>query len=118
MLKSDRRAGQNIRELALKRRVKAVMSFVAAVLVVCVPILWMKASGYLLKQLVPNSSSQAKSSLEMPVIFYVMLVVIALGLVVNGMDLWKRAKNADQGAKGEEVTSRELSQLSNSKFRF
>ena len=111
MPKSDRRAGQNIRELALKRRVRAVLSFVTAVLVICMPILWIKASGYFLKQLTPNNSSQAKSSLEMPFIVYLMLIVIVLSLVANGIVLWKRANNADQGAKGEEVTSRELSQL-------
>ena len=100
MPKSDRRAGQNIRELALKRRVRAVMSFVTAVLVICIPILWIKASGYFLKQLTPNNSSQAKSSLEMPLIVYLMLIVIVLSLVANGIVLWKRANNADQGAKG------------------
>jgi hypothetical protein len=40
-----------------------------------------------------------------------MFIIIALGLVVNGVFLWRRANDADQGARGEEEVSRELSQL-------
>ncbi|TVQ17580.1 MAG: NERD domain-containing protein [Leptolyngbya sp. DLM2.Bin15] len=111
MAKRGRRPGQNIRELALKRRVNAIISFVAAGLVISGPLLLLKAFGDFLKELTDQNSSQVESSLEMPPIVYVILIVVALGLVANGIVLWKQAAHADQGARGEEVTSKELSQL-------
>ncbi len=42
---------------------------------------------------------------------YVFFLVLALLLVANGVYYWKRAAHAAQGAKGEEDTGRELSQL-------
>ena len=110
MSKRGRRAGKNIRELALKRRVKAILSFVGAGLVILVPLLLVQAFDDFLRQIAANNS-QAQPSLQMPLLFYLMLVTMALILVANGIFLWKRANNADQGARGEEDTSRELSQL-------
>jgi len=37
-----------------------------------------------------------------PLPIYALFLLVALGLVVNGVYLWKRANHADQGAKGEE----------------
>lgn len=111
MAKRGRRAGQNIRELALKRRVNAVASFVGAGLVVFMPLFLFKAFNDFLKQITPNNFSQPQPLLNISPILYVMFVVIAFGLGANGIFLWKRANHADQGARGEEDTSRELSQL-------
>jgi hypothetical protein len=111
MSKRGRRAGQNIRELAIKRRAKAVSSFVGAGLVIFMPFLLVKTFDNFLKKITSNNFSQPQQSLNIPPIFYVIFIVCALGLVVNGIFLWKRANNADQGAVGEEEVSRELSQL-------
>ncbi|MEA5476693.1 nuclease-related domain-containing protein [Pseudanabaena galeata UHCC 0370] len=111
MSKRGRRAGENIRELALKRRAKAVISFVGAGIVAFVPFLLIRTFENFLKQITSNNFSQPQSSLNIPPIFYVMFIIIALGLVVNGVFLWRRANDADQGARGEEEVSRELSQL-------
>ncbi|NUN63813.1 NERD domain-containing protein [Pseudanabaena biceps] len=111
MLKRGRQAGQNIRELALKRRIKAVSSFVAAVFVIFMPVLLFKALDGFLKPLKFYNYSQSQASLNTPPILYIVTTIAALGLVVNGIFLWRRANNADQGAKGEEDISKELSQL-------
>lgn len=111
MSKRGRRAGQNIRELALRRRAKAIISFVGAGFVIFVPFLLVKSFGNFLKQITFNNFSQPQQSLNIPPIFYVIFIACALGLLVNGIFLWKRANNADQGAVGEEDVSGELSQL-------
>ncbi|MEB3209829.1 MAG: nuclease-related domain-containing protein [Leptolyngbyaceae bacterium] len=111
MPKQGRQAGQNIRELALKRRVKAITSFIAAGCIILLPLILIRALDDLLQSLTSTNSSEPQSSLDMPPIFYVMLIAIALGLVANGFALWKRANRADQGAKGEESTAQVLEQL-------
>jgi len=111
MVKHHRRAGQNIRKLALKRRFKALTFFATAGLVVVLPIFLVRIFDDFLKELSADSPAQSGTSLDIPLIFYGMLLAIALGLVANGMALWKRANRADQGARGEEEISRELSQL-------
>jgi len=111
MPKSSRRAGQNIRDLAVKRRVKAIASFVSAGLTVFFPFFLVKAFEDFLKQIYSLNPSQPRSSLNLPPIFYVLFVIVALGLVANGVSLWKRANRADQGAKGEEDTAQEMFQL-------
>ncbi|PZU96347.1 MAG: nuclease [Pseudanabaena sp.] len=113
MPKQLRRAGQNIRELALKRRIKGVCSFVGSGLVIFMPILLFKVFNDFMKQIASNNSSQSQASLNMPPMLYLVTIIAALGLVVNGISLWKRADRADQGAKGEEDISKELAQLEN-----
>jgi hypothetical protein len=87
MSKVSRQAGQNIRELAITRRSKAITCFISAGFLVFIP-----------------------SFLISP-IFYVLCVLVALGLISSGAFLWKRANHADQGAKGEEVIAQEMNQL-------
>jgi hypothetical protein len=111
MPKSSRQAGQNIRELALKRRVKAIASFASAGLVVVLPFFLVKAFEKFLKQVSSLNPSQPQSSFNLPPTFYLLFVIVALGLVAKGVFLWKRANHADQGAKGEEDTAQEMSQL-------
>jgi Nuclease-related domain len=112
MAKSPRKAGQNIRNLASRRRVKAVNHFFSAGAVLAIPLLLSKLGEVILKPLSSLNSAHAKPySFSFPPIFYVLFVVIALSLVANGMYLWKRANHADQGAKGGEDTAHEMSKL-------
>ena len=111
MPKVRRQAGQNIRELALKRRVKAIASFISAGFVIFFPFFLIKTFENFLRQLSSLNSSQQQSSLHLPPIFYALFIIVALGLVANGVFLWKRANHADQGAKGEEDTAEEIFQL-------
>ncbi|HEY9639458.1 MAG TPA: nuclease-related domain-containing protein [Coleofasciculaceae cyanobacterium] len=110
MPQSHRRAGQNIRKLALKRRLKAVQSWVAAGLVIVLPLFLVKTFDDLVKHL-PAATPSTAASWHMPPYFYAGLGVIALGLVANGMSLWQQANNADQGAKGEEDSADALEVL-------
>jgi hypothetical protein len=58
MPRAKRQAGQNIRELALKRRVKAIVSFALAGLVISLPFLLVKMSEIFLKQISTLNPSQ------------------------------------------------------------
>lgn len=111
MSKVNRRAGQNIRELAVKRRLKAIASFVSAGCVFLFPLFLVNAFEKLLKPLSSLNPSHPQSSLNLPPTFYAMVVILPLGLVANGVFLWKRANRADQGAKGEEETAQEIGHL-------
>jgi hypothetical protein len=111
MSRASRRAGQNVRELALKRRVKAIGLFASAGLLVFFPFWLVKTFENFTQQISSLNSSQSPTSFNLPPIFYVFFVVMAMGLVANGVFLWKRANHADQGAKGEEDTAQEMLQL-------
>jgi Nuclease-related domain len=107
----SRKAGQNIRKLALKRRVKAITYFGSAGLVIFIPFFTSQILEKLLKPLSSLNPSQQQSSSNLPLIFYALFFMIASVLVANGIFLWKRANHADQGAKGEEETAQEMFQL-------
>jgi hypothetical protein len=107
---APRRAGQNIRELAVKRKVKAIMAFASAALVLVLPFALTKLFEDLL-QLSRISDSPSQSTLDLPPAPYLLCVIAAAGLVFNGTVLWKRAKRADQGAKGEEDVATTLTPL-------
>jgi hypothetical protein len=110
--KSNRQPGQNIRELAVKRRIKALSSFVSAGLVILSPFFLVRVFESFLKQLSSlNPSQTSPHTLQLPIVFYGFLAVIAIGLVANGTHLWKRANHADQGARGEEDTAQAIMQL-------
>jgi Nuclease-related domain len=111
MSKRGRRAGQNIRELELKRRTKAIYSFGSAVVVVSLPFILVRLFEPFLKPFNASVPPQKQLSLNLPPIYYILFLVLALLLVANGIYYWKRASHAAQGAKGEEDVSRELSQL-------
>ncbi len=110
MPKSSRQAGQNIRELAVKRRMRAINYFATAGFIIFLPFFAAKAFESILKPLSLNSS-QPQLSLNWLLILYAVCVILALGLVIEGIFLWKRANHADQGAKGEEDTAQEMIQL-------
>ena len=108
MTKLGRKGGQNIRELAFRRRLKAVSSFVTAGSIIVLPLVLAKPLDRLLRTILSGNPSQAQSTLNFLPVFYIFLVLMALGLIANGTYLWKRANHADQGAKGEEDIAQAL----------
>lgn len=106
-----RRAGQNIRELALKRRVKAIAAFAAAGFTLLSPFLMTRIFETFLRQMSSVEKSPAQPSFQLPVAFYGLFLIASIGLIARGRFLWKRANHADQGAKGEEETAQEMAQL-------
>ena len=111
MPKLDRKGGQNIRELAFRRRLKAITSFVTAGSIIVLPLVLTKPFDRLLRQILSGNPSQAQSTLNFLPVFYIFFVLMALGLIANGAFLWKGANHADQGAKGEEDIAQALSIL-------
>jgi len=107
MPKSSHRAGQNIRELARQRRVKAIAAFASAGGVVVFPILLIRAIEIFLKQISALQLIPVNALLGL----YLLIAIAALGFVMQGVFLWKRANRADQGARGEEVVAAEMTQL-------
>lgn len=109
---NNRRAGQNIRALATRRRIKAITSFISAGLVILLPPVLFRIFEQFVKQLSTLGSAQTQApTIQVPIYLYLCFVVIALGLIYNGMYLWKRANHADQGAQGEEDIAAELAPL-------
>jgi Nuclease-related domain len=106
-----RQPGQNIRNLALKRRLKAVNYFIAAGGIILIPFVLAHTFENFLKPISSLNPSQPKPSFNFPPIYYILFIIIGLGLIANGAFLWKRANHADQGAKGEEDAGREMIQL-------
>ena len=74
MSKLGRKGGQNIRELALRRRVKAVSSFIAAGFIVVIPFLLAKTFDKFFKQISSANPSQSQITLNFPAIFYIFFV--------------------------------------------
>ena len=111
MAKISRRAGQNIRELAFKRRVKAICSFSAAGLLILIPFFanWMLEK--FVKPMSSVTSSQPQSVSNFTPTFYLLFLMMALISICNGVFWWKRAGHASQGAKGEEETAQEMLRL-------
>ena len=109
MAKSQRKAGQNIRSLAARRRTKALYHFLSAGSILATPFIFSHLANSLLKPLAAVNPAQAKFSF--PLILWVLFILLAAGLVANGTYLWKRANHADQGAKGEEDTALEMRAL-------
>lgn len=118
MAKQNRRAGQNIRTLATKRRIKAILSLISAGLVIFFPFILIKFFDNLLKQISSLSSTQTQTStLQFPIYFYSFFVIVALSLILNSIYLWQRANHAAQGAKGEEDMAQEMTQLEQEGWR-
>lgn len=112
MPKLNHQAGENVRKMALKRRMKAITSFASAGFMVLFPFLFVKIFDNFLKKIGSlNSSQTPPPTLQFPTIFYALFIFISLGLVFNGIYLWKRANHADQGAKGEEDIAQLMTQL-------
>lgn len=111
MIKSNRRAGKNIRQLAIKRRTKAMICFASAGVTFFSPIILVKMINDFLKQMSSLSSSQPQPSLNLPIIFYAPFIMLGFAAIANGVLLWKRANHADQGAHGEEDTAEAIASL-------
>ncbi|WP_413175902.1 nuclease-related domain-containing protein [Anabaena azotica] len=112
MPKLNSQAGENVREMALKRRIKAITSFASAGFMVLFPFLFVKIFDDFLKKIFSLNSSQAPPpTLQFPIIFYALFIFISVCLFINGIYLWKRANHADQGAKGEEDIAQLMTQL-------
>lgn len=104
---SHRKAGQNIRNLALQRRVKALTAMASAALLIVLPFLLQTLFQELLAQFSRSSSSAS----SLPPIIYVFCLVASLGCLFNGLYWWRRANHADQGAKGEEDIAEAIADL-------
>jgi hypothetical protein len=109
-LKPTRRPGQNIRELAQKRRRRAIVSFgSAAGIIVCLPIAAISES--IVAKIYANLKPPIDPPIAFPLAFYAIFTAVALILALNGLSLWKKANRATQGAKGEEATGKQLIEL-------
>ena len=93
MAKTKGLAGRNIRLLAFSRRYKAVCSFAGAGIMVYLPFALAKFINAILQPL-PESNSGAATESAIPPIIYVVFTVFAMGLIANGIFLWKRASGA------------------------
>jgi hypothetical protein len=107
MTRTTRRPGQNIRELARRRRRRAIASFGSSVgIFVCLPI-----TESIVAKIYVNLKPPAESPITFPLAFYAIFAAVALILAINGLSLWKQANRASQGAKGEEDTGKQLIEL-------
>jgi hypothetical protein len=105
-----RRPGQNIRELAQKRRRRAIVSFGSASgIIACLPIAAFTES--IIAKIYANLKPPADSPISFPPVFYAIFAAIALITAINGLSMWKKANRATQGAKGEEATGKRLIEL-------
>ncbi len=105
MGRSKRKAGKNIRNLALARRMKAIYYFLYAAGFAIFPFLFVS----FFKDLFQSFSGD--NSLEINPILY---VPFAFGFCIcafRGYNYWQRANHADQGAKGEEKMAEVMTTL-------
>jgi Nuclease-related domain len=110
MTRTTRRPGQNIRELAQKRRKRAIASFgSSAGIIVCLPIAAITES--VVAKIYANLKPPIDPPIAFPLAFYITFAAVALILALNGLSLWKKANRATQGAKGEEATGKQLIEL-------
>jgi hypothetical protein len=96
-----RAAGRNVRLLALYRRVKAIGSIFGAVVLVLVPFF---AQNFM-------RSLPSTANVAIPAWSYLACFAFAGLLILQATYLLKRAKHADQGAKGEEEIAEMLTPL-------
>ena len=104
------KAGQNIHNLALRRRVNATLAFISAGFIGVFPFLIVGIFSDFLKWL-PTAPGVKPTTISMPPLFYIAFIVIAAMSAGQGFYLLKRAKHADQGAKGEEEIAQVLKPL-------
>lgn len=119
MSKSHRKAGENIRKLATKRKLKAAIAFTSAIVSFGGSIYLSNAFKNLANQLltISSTSSNVKTP-DFSYVFYGVGLILAMGFVSQGLVLWKRAKHAEQGAAGEEVIAQTLLPLVQEGWQF
>jgi Nuclease-related domain len=77
-----------------------------------IPFAMSKMADVLLKPLSALNPHQNQAPpFQFPFYYYLLFVLLAWGLVFNGLYLWKRANHADQGARGEEDVAQTLTPL-------
>lgn len=109
---SRRKAGRNIRHLAMKRRSKAIFSFLSAAFIAVIPFgVSTGVNDFFQRLTALNPKPHQAPTFHFPFYFHVLFVLLAWGFVFNGFYLWKRANHADQGAKGEEDVAQILAPL-------
>jgi hypothetical protein len=119
MLKSHRKAGENIRKLAAKRKFKAAIAFTSAIFSVGGSIYLNNAFKDLANQLLTISSTSSNTNPpDFSYVFYGVGLMLALGFVSQGLFLWKRAQQAEQGAQGEEAIAQILLPLTQEGWQF
>jgi hypothetical protein len=92
---NDRKAGQNVRDLAFRRRMQSIASFLAAL-------------GLLILTIFSFPLMAVWLSFIVAVLIFTIGLIGALSYVFRGIDLWRSANRADQGAKAEEITAKIL----------
>ncbi|MBD1913268.1 MULTISPECIES: nuclease-related domain-containing protein [unclassified Leptolyngbya] len=121
MAKSHRKAGENIRKLAAKRKLKAVIAFSAAIFSLVGSIYLSNALKGLTTQLLTITSTSTATTVQQPdfsYLFYIVGFLVATGFVSQGLFLWKRAQHAEQGAEGEEAIAQTLLPLAQEGWQF
>lgn len=98
----NRQAGHNVRQLALKRRFKAISLFGMAGLAIAMTITFHRLYLQLLQLATgPTAQTQTASFPAFPLYLHLLSGAIALVCVLSGLHLWQRAGHADQGAAAE-----------------
>ena len=97
------RAGKAVRKLALRRRTQAIMQFSVAGSLIVVP----AAIPFIVRSWFPDTLSE----FSLPIWLYIVCCLLAAFVVTRGQHLWKRANQADQGARAEEEIETLLSPL-------
>jgi hypothetical protein len=108
----NRQAGHNVRQLALKRRVKAISLFGMAGLAIATTVTFHRLYVQLF-QIAAGSTAPSQTDQSPPFLLYLYALggAIALVWVLSGLHLWKRAGHANQGAAAEEAIADLLSPL-------
>ena len=105
MARSKRKAGRNIRNLALLRRMKAIYYFLYAAGFALSPFLFFHIFKDLWQPFEENNSLNINPIMYLPFVFGFTICA------VRGYNFWKRAGHADQGARGEEKMAEVITTL-------
>lgn len=105
MGRSKRKAGKNIRNLALLRRMKAIYYFLYAAGFAIFPFVFFSFVKNLTKDLIENSSVKISPLYYLPFAFGFCICAF------RGYNYWQRANHADQGARGEEKMAEVMTDL-------
>jgi len=119
MSPSNQQAGANIRRLAARRKFKATIAFSTAIFSVIGSIILHQVFQDFTRQLLTITSTTTRvDPPDFSLMFYGLGFIIAASFTVQGLDLWKRAKHAEQGAEGEEAIAQDLTSLIQEGWQF
>ncbi|MBW4653302.1 MAG: NERD domain-containing protein [Kaiparowitsia implicata GSE-PSE-MK54-09C] len=112
MVKRRKKAGANIRNLALNRRIKAITSVVGGfATAIALHVLFQQLFAFIPADQMAEASQTTPSLRYLRLLPYGILGLLVLGSSANGIYWWTRANQAAQGAKGEEDTAQTLESL-------